>query len=234
MGRRRDVGGAGPITLQFLADLGNGDAEYSVNSYHTYAEATTTANPYSLTVSIDDNTGPGTNESQSGDIQADDASEPRLRALNDQCDGGRTADQFIPWNVHRRELAGDPLDFAVQVNWGDGTTTAATVLPFITAVQSGGTSVTFAVEASHTYTTPGMATVTTTVNDNEGSSVTLTTTVDVAGEDWCRAAPIVLTEGPTIPAGTVVGSFTDSASPSRSPITRLPQCSSRVQRPRPP
>ena len=102
--------GLGAVTVTFLADLGNGNAEYAVNSYHTYAEATTTATPYSLTVTIDDNTGPGTNQSQSGPIQVNDAplslgSEPSMIS----CDRGRTADQFEPWNLHRRELAGNGL-----------------------------------------------------------------------------------------------------------------------------
>ena len=100
--------GLGPVTVTFEADLGNGNAEYSVNSYHTYAEATTTANPYSLTVTIDDNTGPGTNQSQSGDIQVNNAplslgSVPSSIAAT----VGGGAHECKPWNLRRRELAGN-------------------------------------------------------------------------------------------------------------------------------
>ena len=54
----------------------------------------------------------------------------------------------------------------------------------------------------------------------EGSSVGLSTTAIVAGAALVpTAAPIVVTEGPTIPAGTPVGSFTDLGGPQ--PVAQL-------------
>ncbi len=165
--------GLGPVTITFLANLGNGDASYAVNSYHTYAEATTTANPYSLTVTIDDNTGPGTNQSQSGPVVVSDVpltaafTPTPVTATVGTGLTNLTVGQFIDANP----LA-TASNYSVQVNWGDGQFSAGTVVPYKTSTQLGGTGVEFTVEASHTYTTTGTFTVSTSINDIGGVSVT--------------------------------------------------------------
>ena len=116
--------GLGPPTIRFLADLGNGNAKYGVYGYHIYADATTTAKPYSLTITIADNTGPGTLQSQSGPVAVNDV--PLQSSFASQTLAATvgvglthvTVGQFIDTNP----LA-NAGDFSVQVNWGDGQTT---------------------------------------------------------------------------------------------------------------
>ena len=202
--------GLGPVTIKFVADLGNGNAEYGVYSYHTYAEATTTANPYSLTTTVFDNTGPGTSQAQSGPVQVNDA--PLTAAFSPVTTNATvnvpitnlTVGQFIDTN---------PLaignDYAAAINWGDGQFSSGTVVPFKTAVQLGGAGVEFTVEASHTYTKTGTFTVAASINDAEGSAVTETSTVIVTNSSLQQitAAPINAVEG--IPFTGTVASFTD-------------------------
>jgi hypothetical protein len=202
--------GLGPVTISFLADLGNGNAQYGVFSYHTYAEATTTANPYSLTVIVDDNTGPGTIQAQSGPVSVNDA--PLTNSftpgtINATVGTGLTnvtVGQFIDTNPLAKAT-----DYSVQVNWGDGQFSSGVVVPYRSAVQLGGTGVEFTVVGSHTYTTTGSFTVTTTINDLEGSSVTETSSVTIANStlQHVTAAPISAVEGQ--PFTGTVASFTD-------------------------
>jgi hypothetical protein len=202
--------GLGPVTITFLADLGNGNAEYAVNSFHTYAEATTTSNPDTLSVTIADNTGPGTVQSQSGPVQVNDAPlQNTLPATSINATVGVpltnvTVGQFIDTNP----LA-TTSGYAVSVNWGDGQFSGGTVVPFRTAVQLGGSGVEFTVEASHNYTTAGTFTVTTIVADNGGSTVTETSTVTVTNSSLQQitAAPIAAVVG--VPFTGTVASFTD-------------------------
>jgi hypothetical protein len=100
-------------------------------------------------------------------------------------------------------------DFAVQVAWGDGTTSAGTIVPYQTAVQLGGSGVEFAVEASHTNTTTGNFNIITTVNDVEGASVAETTPVVVSSSSLTQitAAPINAVEGQPFTGN--VASFND-------------------------
>ena len=173
--------GLGPVTISFVADLGNGNAEYAVNSYHTYAEATTTANPDTLTVTLADNTGPGTLQSQSGPVQVNDAplqnsfTPVPINAAVGFALTNITIGQFIDTNP----LA-TASGYSVQVNWGDGQFgRRGTVVPFKTSTQLGGAGVEFTIEATHNYTTTGTFTVTTTINDIGGSTLTETSTVNV-------------------------------------------------------
>ena len=202
--------GLGPVTISFIADLGNGNAEYGVNSYHTYAEATTTSNPDTLTVTLADNTGPGTLQSQSGPVQVNDAPLTNtLPATTNNATVGSpltsvTVGQFIDTNPLATSAG-----YAVTVNWGDGKFSGGTVVPFKTAIQLGGAGVEFTVEASHTYTTAGTFTVTTLVSDVGGSTVTETSTVNVTNSSLQQitAAPINAVEG--LPFTGTVASFSD-------------------------
>jgi hypothetical protein len=63
-------------------------------------------------------------------------------------------------------------DFAATINWGDGTSTAGTVV-----AQNGS----FAVEGAHTYAHDGQYTVGVSVNDVGGSAATTTSTATIAG-----------------------------------------------------
>jgi hypothetical protein len=202
--------GLGPVTVTFLADQGNGTASYSVNSYHTYADATTTPNPYSLTITVADNTGPGTLQSQSGPVAVND--QPLTSTLPATTTNATVGVALTNVTVGRF-IDSNPLatadDYAVQVAWGDGTTSAGTIVPYRTAAQLGGTGVEFTVEASHTYTTTGNFSVLTTVNDFAGSSTTSTSSVVVSSSSLQQitAAPINAVEG--LPFTGNVASFTD-------------------------
>ena len=69
-------------------------------------------------------------------------------------------------------------DFAATINWGDSTTSAGTV----SKTASGA----FSVSGTHTYASAGSKSITATVTDEEGSTVTLHATATIG------AAPIVL------------------------------------------
>ncbi len=202
--------GLGPVTIQFVADLGGGNAEYGVYSYHTYAEATTPSNPDTLTINVADNTGPGNVQAQSGPVQVNDTPlTPAFTPTTVSTTAGAgltnlTVGQFVDTNP----LA-TASDYAVQVNWGDGQFSAGTVVPYQTAIQLGGAGVEFTVEASHTYTTTGSFTVATSINDIGGSFLkeTLPVTVSSAALQQATAAPVNAVEG--IPFTGTVASFVD-------------------------
>jgi hypothetical protein len=69
-------------------------------------------------------------------------------------------------------------DFAATINWGDNATSAGT----LTKTADGA----FSVSGTHTYASAGSKSITATVTDQEGSTVTLHATATVA------AAPVVL------------------------------------------
>ena len=65
-------------------------------------------------------------------------------------------------------------DFTATINWGDGTSTAGTIV-----AQSGG----FAVDGTHTYADEGKYKLTTTIKDVGGSTTSATSTATVADAD---------------------------------------------------
>jgi large repetitive protein len=202
--------GLGPVTIQFVADLGNGDAEYGVYSYHTYALATTSSNPDTLTIGVADNTGPGTLQSQSGPVQVNSTplqnsyTPTTINATIGTPLTNVTVGQFIDTN---------PLavasNYAVSVNWGDGQFSAGTVVPYKTSTQLGGTGVEFTIEASHTYTSGGSFTAAALISAIGGAQLTETTPISVTGSSLQQitAAPISAVVG--VPFTGTVASFTD-------------------------
>jgi hypothetical protein len=96
----------------------------------------------------------------------------------------------------------DASDFLVNIDWGDGTTTAGT------ATGSGGS---FTVSGSHTYASAGNFTITTFFNDDspDASFASATTQADIGfgGTEVFSAAD----ETVAVPAGTTVATFADNA-----------------------
>ena len=71
---------------------------------------------------------------------------------------------------------GNEASFPVQIDWGDGQTSQGTVTPQSTP--TGGLP-TFAIEGSHTYVVPGSYTITVTLSDLTGDTLSSTSTADV-------------------------------------------------------
>src|ERR1700720_1458928 len=96
----------------------------------------------------------------------------------------------------------DGSDFTVNIDWGDGTTTAGT------PSGSGGS---FTVTGSHTYATAGNFTITTFMNDDtpDTASGVATTQADIGfgGTEVFSAAQ----ETVAVPTGTTVATFADNA-----------------------
>jgi len=96
----------------------------------------------------------------------------------------------------------DGSDFTVNIDWGDGTTTAGTL------TGSGGS---FTVTGSHTYATAGNFTITTFMNDDspDASFASATTQADIGfgGTEVFSAA----NETVAVPTGTTVATFADNA-----------------------
>jgi FG-GAP-like repeat len=96
----------------------------------------------------------------------------------------------------------DGSDFTVNIDWGDGTTTAGTL------TGSGGS---FTVTGSHTYATAGNFTITTFMNDDspDSASASATTQANVGfgGTEVFSAAQ----ETVATPAGTTVATFSDNS-----------------------
>src|SRR5262249_24249568 len=92
-------------------------------------------------------------------------------------------------------------DFTAMVNWGDGTTSAGTI------VLAG---IGFNVSATHTYTEEGSYTVTVSVKDKGGSTASANTHAIVGDANIIAtgAAPIVGVEATTF--GGVVANFRDA------------------------
>jgi FG-GAP-like repeat len=96
----------------------------------------------------------------------------------------------------------DGSDFTVNIDWGDGTTTAGTL------TGSGGS---FTVTGSHTYTTAGNFTITTFMNDDspDASFATATTQADIGfggTEVFSEAVETI-----AVPSGTTVATFSDNS-----------------------
>ncbi len=97
---------------------------------------------------------------------------------------------------------GAVADYAATIDWGDGTSSPAT----ITANASGG----FSVNGMHTYSAPNSYVTTVTINDNGGSSTTAIGSIGVTSLSGSGTGP-TLTEGISGPP-VVVAAFSSTDS----------------------
>jgi PKD repeat protein len=97
-------------------------------------------------------------------------------------------------------------DFTATIEWGDGTSSAGTV------VQPGGVGTEFLVTARHTYATSGAYGLSVRVADRDGSTVTIGNSATIADAPLSAAAnqPAVGTATAGGPLSAAVGSFTDA------------------------
>jgi hypothetical protein len=167
---------------------GTTPGKFTVTGSHTYAEESG-ATPYAVTVTITDGSATATAHSKA--------------AVADASLGG-TFVSFSPTagkpftGVVARFTDHDPggtlTDYSATIDWGDGNTSAGTI-----ALISG---TTFRVSGSNTYTTAGTYTVSVTIQDVGGASVTVHGTITVAP----GTAPLVARGGDSghegnVPAG---------------------------------
>ncbi len=141
----------------------NGSGQFTIAGNHTYADE----GSYTLTATVND-IGGSTLQFQGSATVAD-------AALSGS---GTVFSAFVgvPYGGSTGTFGdGNPLapisDFAATIDWGDGTPTSTG-----TIVASGGL---FQVFGPHTYTVPGLYTVSTQTEDIGGSSATLTGSADV-------------------------------------------------------
>jgi hypothetical protein len=107
------------------------------------------------------------------------------------------------------DSSGQLSDFSATINWGDSTTSAGTVTPNA----SGG----FDVTGNHTYAAPGTFTITTSIRDVGGASISGTSTATVAGLPSLSINNVTVTEGDS---GAVPATFTVTlTSPSSQAVT---------------
>ena len=93
-------------------------------------------------------------------------------------------------------------DFTVTINWGDGTTTPATIT---------GSAGSFTVTGMHTYAAVGPFTATVTIND-ASPVATATVTDSVTVVPLLVGAPVNFTEAPGVPFTGAVATFTSANS----------------------
>jgi hypothetical protein len=158
----------------------NSHGGFNVTASHTYAEE----GGYTFTVKIKDSGGSITSTTgTAGVVDAPlNATAAPLAAIEGLLAGGKVA-SFTDTNP-----AGDLADFSATINWGDGQASAGV----IAANGHGG----FDVSSNHTYAEEGSFTITVTIQDVGGSSVTVSGTATVADALLqARAINIAANEG---------------------------------------
>jgi len=138
--------------------ISGGSGNFSVSGTHIYAEEGT----YHVTVTITDTDNPSNTATANSTANVADAAltaAPACSATSLLSYNGLTA----TFTDAAGPLFGTLSDFSATINWGDGNITAGTVT---------GANGAYAVSGSHTYATTGTFTITTTIKDVGGQTVT--------------------------------------------------------------
>ena len=149
-----------------------------VRGTHVYDANIPATKPYSVTITLHDD---GGKSATSAAAETPAISDGALTAGADKSLTATATKAFTATVGSFTDASGAQaaaVDFAATIDWGDNVTSAGTV----TKTASGA----FSVSGSHTYASAGSKSISATVTDEEGSTVTLRATATVG------AAPIVL------------------------------------------
>lgn len=155
----------GDSTASSMGTITGSMGNFTVSGSHPYAEEGT----YSVTVTINDtdcSTNSATANSTARVADAPLTSKCTAPPVSPQSFNGMTAE------FDDTASTGMPSDFTATINWGDSHSSPGTI--------TGGPGlVPYDVSGSHTYSSTGVFTITTTINDDGGSSTVATCTVTV-------------------------------------------------------
>jgi hypothetical protein len=187
--------GDGVTDTGTVAVASDGSGGFQVSGTHTYAEEGTN----SVTVSIADLGGSTATASSTVNVTdaALSASGTTITAIEGQLLTGVVVASFTD-----ADPAGDVKDYTATIDWGDGTTDAGAV----SSNGSGG----FQVSGTHAYAEEGTNSITVTIADAGGSTVTIGSTANVIDAALSASGTtIAAIEGQSL-AGVVVSNFTDA------------------------
>jgi RHS repeat-associated protein len=150
----------------------NGQGGYIISSNHTYADESNANNPTNLAVVVQDTTtGLVAAQTTASVTIADAALTPTPQTITAWVN--KNTGTIVVGRFSDANTAATAADFSLSpVYWGDGQSSAGTVVPI-----GGGQ---FNILASHTYTTASTYTPYVTVTDVGGSNTTVTSTATVA------------------------------------------------------
>jgi hypothetical protein len=169
-----------------ICDCGSNDAEISAS--HVYADA----GAYKITVTAKDDGGSMATASYSANVSDGKLTADANKSLT--ATAGASLSGVLGSFTDEAGAQAAAGDFAAMISWGDGSLYSGTV------AKTG--SGAFSVSGTHTYASAGSKSITATVTDEEGNTVTLHATATVG------AAPVVLPATgqphPTLPAVPVI------------------------------
>ncbi len=196
-------GDGSPATLGTIVKSG---ATYTVSGIHTYPEHTT-GTPYTLRVTVTSLA--GSTATHTSAITVTDAALSGPTAFPFQAAEGQQLSN-IPLGTF---LDGNPLataaDFAVSINWGDGTTSDP---GFATLVGGSASNAKFAVSGSHVYASAAGSpyAVTVSVTDSGGATTTINTAATVTQTPLSVYARPINAVAATPTSSQVIATFFDA------------------------
>lgn len=198
-----DWGDGTPASIGTINALGDGF--FGVTGTHTYAEAS--ASPATVTVHVMDVGGQGLTQAIGATIL--DAPLSAGTAFDVNGAQGQSLNNVALGTFHDANPLARPSDFDATINWGDSTSGPGSV----TLAGGSSTGANFLVSGSHHFANPGVYPVNVTIDDAEGNSTTITTTVTMSAPTSTVTAsvlPITATEGQPTPANSLIATFTSS------------------------
>ena len=194
-----DWGDGSPIGIGVITQPGGAGTAFFVSASHTYAED----GNYAMTVTVVD-TFAGTSVPATIVILVHEALLSMTGAILTATEGsvfnGTTATFQDPPNID------PPSNYVATIDWGDGTTTAATI------TQPGGPGAAYALSGTHTYADEGSFTVTTTAAEATDPTFTISigSPMTVAEADNLAGVPISFSARQSVPFNGPVATFTDT------------------------